>query len=331
MGLALVHVLREIKGVRTHSVLGAIACPPSFLKVPSDWHTVHLIHYVPYRLCRWNPGQPFLDTLKCKYTIVRRHFDLYQQHFGKDEHNYSHWLGLQVEGGTFSLPHLMMRYDDAALAQRRDAAPLRLISWLTFGLPYWLQDLVEALMTYFGNQDPEAAKKLTSYLLTHYPDCPTLDSPDAMRDHIVEQIREWNDEWQPKSLLDLFEGFLTRMPLHRLAHFLDMVLPQLSPMHTRWDDPRKTLLCWQKLAWVLRYGCSFFLAPGLSFTWYVSAGSDSPCSSLVTYTVLIRSHFNVSKPPPRALSGSTMFKWGFQKGILFSFIFPKMGCRIKPY
>ena len=243
VGLALIHVLREIKGVRTHSVLGAIACPPSFLKVPSDRHTVHLIHYVPDRLCRWNPGQPFLDTLKCKYTIVKGHFDLYQQHFGKDEHNYSHWLGLQLEGGTFSLPHLMMRYDDAALAQRRDAAPLRLISWLTFGLPYWLQDLVEALMTYFGNRDPEAANKLNSYLLTHYPDCPTLDSPDAMRDRIVEQIREWNDEWQPKSLLDMFEGFLLRMPLHRLAHFLDMVLPQLSPMHTRWGDPRKTLLC----------------------------------------------------------------------------------------
>ena len=141
VGLALVHVLREIKSVRTHSVVGAIACPPSFLNVHSDRHTVHLIHYVPDRLCRWNPGQPFLHSLKCKYTIVNGHFDLYQQHFGKDEHNYSHWLGLQLEGGTFSLPHLMMRYDEAALAQRRDAAPLRLISWLTFGLPQWLQDL----------------------------------------------------------------------------------------------------------------------------------------------------------------------------------------------
>ena len=56
-------------------------------------------------------------------------------------------------------------------------------------------------------------------------------------------LRDWNHEWPPKSLLDLFEGFLARMPLHRLAHFLDMVLPQLSPLHTRWDDPRKTLLC----------------------------------------------------------------------------------------
>ena len=116
VGLALVHVLREIKSVRTHSVVGAIACPPSFLNVHFDRHTVHLIHYVPDRLCRWNPGQPFLHSLKCKYTIVNGHFDLYQQHFGKDEHNYSHWLGLQLEGGPFSLPHLMMRYDEALIS-----------------------------------------------------------------------------------------------------------------------------------------------------------------------------------------------------------------------
>ena len=172
VGLALVHVLRDIKSVRTCSVLGAIACPPLFLKVPDDRHTVHLIHYVPDKLCRWNPGQPFLDMLKCKYTIVHGHFDLHQHHFGKDEHNYSHWLGLQLEGGIFSLPHLMMRYDDAALSQRRDAAPLRLISWLTFSLPYWLQEFAEALMTHYGNRDPEAADKLHAYLATHCPKCP---------------------------------------------------------------------------------------------------------------------------------------------------------------
>ena len=98
-------------------------------------------------------------------------------------------------------------------------------------------------MTHYGNRDPEATDKLHAYLTTHCPKCPSLELPDVIRDHIVKQIRDWNHEWQPKSLLDLFEGFLARMPLHRLAHFLDMVLPQLSPMHTRWDDPRKTLLC----------------------------------------------------------------------------------------
>ena len=159
----------EIKSVRTRSVLGAIACPPSFLNVHSDQHTVHLIHYLPDRLCRWNPSQPFLHSLKCRYTVVDGHFDLYSQHFGKHDHNYSHWLRLQLGCGTFSLPHLMMRYDEAALAQRRDAAPLRLISWLTFGLPKWLQDIVEALMMHYGNQCPEAADNLNAFLQEHFP------------------------------------------------------------------------------------------------------------------------------------------------------------------
>ena len=180
VGLALVHVLREIKSVRTCSVLGAIACPPLFLKVPDDRHTVHLIHYVPDKLCKWNPGQPFLDTLRCKYTIVHGHVDLHQHHFGKDEHNYSHWLSLQLEGGMFSLPHLMMRYDDVALSQRRDAAPLRLISWLTFSLPYALQELVEALMTHYGNRSPESTDKLLAYLATHCFQCPDLELRSQM-------------------------------------------------------------------------------------------------------------------------------------------------------
>ena len=126
----------------------------------------------------------------------------------------------------------------------------------------------------------------------------------------MEQIREWNDEWQPKSLLDLFEGFLIRMPLHRLAHFLDMVLPQLSPMHTRWDDPRKTLLC-----------CHFFR---LART---DVYAQVRLQFLFTSRALIYMGFNVSIL--RAPLGNTISKWGFQKGILFSYIFPTMGCRTK--
>ena len=73
------------------------------------------------------------------------------KHFGKHDHNYSHCLQIRLGCGRFSIPHLMMRYDEAALAQKRDAAPLRLISWLTFGLPMWLQDIMEALMIHYGN------------------------------------------------------------------------------------------------------------------------------------------------------------------------------------
>ena len=104
VGLALVHVFREIKSVRTCSVLEAIACPPSFLQVPDERHRVHLIHYVPDKLCRWNPVQSFLEALRCKFTIVQGHFDLHQHHFGRDEHNYARWLNLQLEGEFFSAP-----------------------------------------------------------------------------------------------------------------------------------------------------------------------------------------------------------------------------------
>ena len=32
--------------------------------------------------------------------------------------------------------------------------------------------------------------------------------------------------------------------LSRLTHFLDMILPQLEPVHTRWDNSSKSLLRW---------------------------------------------------------------------------------------
>ena len=235
-----------------------------------------------------------------KLTIVQGHFDLHQHHFGRDEHNYAHWLNLQLEGGVFSLPHLMMRYDDAALSQRRDAAPLRLISWLTFSLPYALQDFVEILMTFYGNRDPEPADRLQEYLTQHCPQCSIREHPDVIRNHIVDQIRDWNQDWQPKCLLDLFEGFLARMPLHRLAHFLDMVLPQLSPMHTRWDDSRKTLLCYHFFR-LARTGDLFArvrlqssLLEGPSSTWCAFIGSGSQCFYLVIHTELTQCLSEVS-------------------------------------
>ena len=54
VGLALIHILKEIQCVRIDSVLGAIACPPRLLSLqPTKRHKLHLIHYVPDRLCCW--------------------------------------------------------------------------------------------------------------------------------------------------------------------------------------------------------------------------------------------------------------------------------------
>ena len=85
----------------------------------------------------------------------------------------------------------MMRYDEAALAQRRDAAPLR----------------------------PDAANKLNACLQVHFSNSPTLEFLDAMRDHIVEQISEWNDDWQPKSLQVAMTCYVLPFHLQRIFPF----------------------------------------------------------------------------------------------------------------
>lgn len=46
----------------------------------------------------------------------------------------------------------------------------------------------------------------------------------------------------PTSLLLLFESLLKKDSLSRLTHFRDMLLPQLAPVDTRWDDASKSLL-----------------------------------------------------------------------------------------
>lgn len=125
---------------------------------------------------------------------------------------------------------------------RRSPSPLRLISWLTFGLPTQLTDLLEQLMLQFAQQSDPRMADINDILQKRFSNCDHFTSPEQVCDFIVQQIGAWNEKWQPSCLLHLFEGFLRRFSLPRLAHFLDMILPQLSPVHTRWDDPRRSLL-----------------------------------------------------------------------------------------
>ena len=147
---------------------------------------------------------------------------------------------------NFCYAQVMMWYEEAALEQKRDAAPLRLISWLTIDLPKQLNALLENLMLRFAQQGHPLIAEVNYIVRQDFPGCAPLATFEKVRDFIVKQIGEWNGDWQPPSLLDLFEGFLRRFSLPRLVHFLDMILPQFSPIHTRWDDPRKSLL---RLAW----------------------------------------------------------------------------------
>ena len=201
VGLAFIHILREIQCFRTDSVLGAIACPPRLLSlVPTRRHKLHLIHYVPDRLCSWNPSRELLDSLHCKYTIVQGNTFVYEHHFGKQEHNYSHWLRLAMDHGIFAIAQ------EAALEQKRDAAPLRLISWLTIDLPKQLNALLEPVMLRFAQQGHPLIAEVNDIVRQDFPGCAPLATFEKVRDFIVKQIGEWNGDCQPPSLLDLLKG-----------------------------------------------------------------------------------------------------------------------------
>ena len=110
-------LLWKIPNVVTKGKLGAIACPPQLLVTPPATHALHLLHYESDRLCVWKPGQRQLDLLQIRYTYVRTEGFAYKEHFGANEHSYSHWLSLDLPAGWWDLARLLFMHPDAAIAQ----------------------------------------------------------------------------------------------------------------------------------------------------------------------------------------------------------------------
>ena len=57
-----------------------------------------------------------------------------------------------------------------------------------------------------------------------------FESTEALRDHLIELISVRNLRHRPEALFALFRQFLQRLTLPRICHFLDLVLPQLTPL-----------------------------------------------------------------------------------------------------
>ena len=137
----------------TNGKLGAIACPPQLIVTPPTDHTLHLWHYEADQLCVWKPGEDQLDQLHIRYTYVSTEGPAYKEHFGAKEHNYSHWLSLNHTAG-WDLAQFLFVHPEAASSAKRDATPLRLLSWLSFRLEYAL-DGHQQLLSYSGLLVPE--------------------------------------------------------------------------------------------------------------------------------------------------------------------------------
>ena len=130
-GLCLLHILWPIPGVVTRGCLGAIACPPSLLKMnlAKDGDRLHLIHYEGDELCCWKPGRQQLQQSCSKFTYIMNESSAYKGHFGPSEHGYSQLLGLDLPQGMMQLSTLLFLRPEAAAKAKCDATPLRLISW----------------------------------------------------------------------------------------------------------------------------------------------------------------------------------------------------------
>ena len=225
----------------TNGKLGAIACPPQLIVTPPTDHTLHLLHYEADQLCVWKPGGHQLNQLQIRYTYVSIEGPAYKEHFGSKEHNYSHWLSLNHTAGWWDLARFLFMFPEAASSAKRDATPLRLLSWLSFRLEPAVEKLVEATMLYLSTVEEVKDSELLELGRKHLEVDTHFASAEALRDHLIELISVRNLRHRPEPLFALFRQFLQRLSLPKICHFLDLVLPQLTPVRAPWADATRTL------------------------------------------------------------------------------------------
>ena len=272
-GLSTLQLFWKIPNVATNGKLGAIACPPQLLVTPPAAHTLHLLHYEADQLCVWKPGQRQLDQLQIRYTYVSTEGPAYKEHFGAKE-LYSHWLTLNHSAGWWDLARFLFLHPEAASSAKRDATPLRLLSWLSFRLEPAVDELIEATMLHLSTVEEVKDIDLLALGTKHLEKETPFESAVALRDHLIELISVRNLRHRPEALFALFRQFLQRLTLPRLCHFLDLVLPQLTPVRAPWADATRTL-----------WTCHHIRA--------VSHDNGYPCQPKVAIAYFFTSHDNI--------------------------------------
>ena len=242
-GLCLLHILWPIPGVVTKGCLGAIACPPSLLTMNPEQaeDQLHLIHYESDELCCWKPGRPQLDQCCSKYTYIMNESPAYKGHFGPSDHGYSHWLGLELPHGMLQLSQLLFLRPEAAAEAKRDATPLRLISWLSYKLNPELENFIEQAMLHLSTWEETEGGVVLQMGKQVVKQGNQIRTETELRDRLIDLVSVGNLRHKPEALFALFRQFTMRISLPRLVHFFDLVLPQLMPVQAAWAGEEKNL------------------------------------------------------------------------------------------
>ena len=251
-GLAFLHILWSIPRVTTKGCLGAIACPPALLSMSRAKRAdrLHLIHYENDSLCSWKPGLQQIQGCCTSFTYITNDIASYKGHFGPDDHDYSHWMALELPHGSYALRVLLFIRPAAASKARRDATPLRLISWLSYKLNPELEQFIEKAMEHLSTWTETEGGKVLTMGKEAIPRGGTVDSEEELRNELIELISVGNLKYKPQALFTLFRQFLTRISLPRLIHFMGLVLPQLTPVQAAWAGEEKTLWSCHYIRWL---------------------------------------------------------------------------------
>ena len=241
-GICLLHLLWNMPHVQVGGILGGIACPPALLHgiQPDHGAQLMLIHLTTDRLCQWHPRDEILSSLTCKYCIVDRSTPELREHFGTCEHSYGHWIDLSLPHGRYPLWQLLRQYPDVALSQCRDIAPLRLVSWVSCEVPAHVQQVLHQLMTLFGEVAPVSSDEVLAIGIQQLGVTAGGEiSWDMVRDALIREVTFEGTTCPTEEVCRLMAAFLQRLPLPRLVHFLDMILPQMVPVQSPCQSRRR--------------------------------------------------------------------------------------------
>ena len=159
-------------------------------------------------------------------------------------------MALELPHGSYALRVLLFIRPAAASKARRDATPLRLISWLSYKLNPELEQFIEKAMEHLSTWTETEGGKVLTMGKEAIPRGETVNSEVELRNELIDLISVGNLKHKPQALFTLFRQFLTRISLPRLIHFMDLVLPQLTPVQAAWAGEEKTLWSCHYIRWL---------------------------------------------------------------------------------
>ena len=100
-------------------------------------------------------------------------------------------------------------------------------------VPIHVQQVLQQLMTLFGAVAPVSSDKVLDIGRQQLGVTASGSFADMIRDALIREVTFGRTKCPTEEVCLLIASFLQRLPLPRLVHFLDMVLPQMVPVQSR--------------------------------------------------------------------------------------------------